>query len=79
MTGGQSGNLNTKAAVCLRTKDKFNTIGGCSNWTGRTIKVNGVLATCQVKATFPAAIDTWNYFDVSAGDSIDASFSWYNM
>jgi hypothetical protein len=77
--GGGSGNFNTKTAVCLRTKESFNTVGGCSNWGGRTIKVNGMLATCGTKTAFPAAIDTYNYFDVSAGDSEYASFSWYSQ
>lgn len=78
VTGGQSGNFNTTGAVCLRTKETFNTVGGCYGWDGRTIKVNGMLATCMVKATFPAAIDGWNYFDVTAGSNEFAGFSWFN-
>ena len=78
VTGGNSGNFNTKGAVCLRTKESFNTVG-CYGFDGRTMKVNGMTATCMVKTTFPAAIDGYNYFDVSAGDSEFATFSWYNM
>ena len=78
VTGGQSGNFNTKGAVCLRTKETFNTVGGCYGWDGRTIKVNGTVATCMVKTTFPAAIDGWNYFDVSAGTNEFAGFSWFS-
>jgi hypothetical protein len=36
-----------------------------------------VLATCDAKATFPPAIDGYNYFDLSAGDVDFASFVWY--
>ncbi len=78
VTGGQSGNFKTKAAVCFRTKESFNTVG-CSNFAGRTMKVNGALAMCMVKTAFPPAIDGWNYFDVSAGDSVDANFAWYSQ
>ena len=76
VTGGKSGNFGTTGPVCLRTTETFNTIG-CSNWGGRTIKVNGVLATCNVKGTFAPMIDGYNYFDVSAGDVDFAGFVWY--
>ena len=70
-------NFGTLDAVCFRTQDKFNTLG-CSNFDGRTIKVNGVDAPCTgTKATFAPAIDGWNYFDVSAGTLVYASFNWY--
>jgi len=75
-SGGKSDNFGTKGAVCLRTQETFNTIG-CSNFGGRTIKVNGMLATCDAKTTFPLPIDGYNYFDVSAGDVDFASFVWY--
>ena len=78
VTGGNSMNFGTLDGVCLRTKDPFNTIG-CSNFDGRTIKVNGTLAPCTgMKATFAPAIDGWNYFDVSAGTLVYASFNWYS-
>ena len=74
---GNSGNFNTLGAVCFRTKSTFNSLG-CSNFAGRTIKVNDVLDTCDgKKKTFAAAIDGWNYFDVSAGTLSYASFGWY--
>ena len=77
VSGGKSDNLGTTGAVCLRTSETFNTIG-CSNWGGRTIKVNGVVAPCVgVKATFAPAIDGYNYFEVSAGDVDFAAFVWY--
>jgi hypothetical protein len=76
VTGGKSDNLGTTGPVCMRTKETFNTVG-CSNFGGRTIKVNGALATCNVKSTFAPPIDGYNYFDVSAGDVDFAAFVWY--
>ena len=76
VSGGKTNNFGTTGAVCFRTTETFNTIG-CSNWGGRTIKVNGVLATCNVKGTFAPMIDGYNYFDVSAGDVDFAAFVWY--
>ena len=81
VTGGQSGNLNTAGPACLRTKDKFSVIG-CTNWAGRTLKVNAVVVVCTDTMTamgpFAAAIDGWNYFDVSAGSNTSANFYWYS-
>jgi len=70
-------NINTLDGVCLRTKDTFNTVG-CSNFAGRTLQVNGMPATCGVKATFAPAIDGWNYFEISAGTMSFASINWYS-
>jgi hypothetical protein len=79
VTMGKSGNFGTTGAVCLRTKETFNSIG-CSGFDGRTIKVNGEVAACTgMKATFAAMIDGYNYFDVSAGDLAFASFVWYTQ
>jgi hypothetical protein len=76
-TMGKSLGFGTVNAVCYRTTETFNTIG-CSNFDGRTIKVNGVLAPCTgMKATFAPAIGGYNYFDVSAGTKDFASFVWY--
>ncbi|MEP7053246.1 MAG: hypothetical protein ABJB12_22985 [Pseudomonadota bacterium] len=74
--GGMSGNLGL-GAVCMRTTETFNTLV-CSNWTGRTIKVNGVLAMCSVKTMFPPMIAGYNYFEVSAGALSYASFNWFS-
>jgi endoglucanase len=76
VTGGNSGNLGT-GEVCLRTMEPFNTVG-CSNFTGRTLTVNGVAATCGTKMTFPAAIGGYNYFEISAGGVTYASIFWYS-
>ena len=76
VTGGNSGNI-PNAAGCYRTIETFNTVG-CSNWGGRTLKVNGVTATCGIKTTFPAAIGGYNYFDVGPGTVDYGSFSWFS-
>jgi hypothetical protein len=76
VTGGKSDNLGTTGPVCMRTKETFNSVG-CSNFGGRTIKVNGTLATCNAKSMFAPPIDGYNYFDVSAGDVDFAAFVWY--
>jgi len=77
VTAGNSGGFGTTGAVCLRTTETFNTVG-CSNFGGRTVKVNGVLATCGAKTAFPPAIGGYNYFDVSAGTLDYASIYWYS-
>jgi len=78
VTGGSSGNLGV-GAECLRTKETFNELV-CSNWTGRTVKVNGVLAMCCVKTTFAPMIGGYNYFEVSTGTgAVDyAAFGWFS-
>jgi len=75
MTGGQSGNFNTTGSVCKRTS--ANIAGwGCSNLTGRTVKVNGVAVACG--AALPAKTATgYYYFDVSAGAYSWASLYWW--
>lgn len=73
---GQTGNFGTTGAVCLRTKESFGTLG-CSNFTGRTLKVNGVLVTCGMAGGFAPKIDGYNYFDVSAGGMDYASLYWF--
>ncbi|HEY0464251.1 MAG TPA: hypothetical protein VGC79_08585 [Polyangiaceae bacterium] len=73
-----------KAAACFRAKVTFNAIT-CSNMDAdpppdgrRTVKVNGMLATCGTKAEFPPAIDGWSYFEISAGTFDWAQVGWYN-
>jgi len=66
----QSGNFNTTGAVCYRTSANVNG-WGCSNFDGRTVKVNGVAKTCG-QTPMPAKwSDGYYYFDVSAG-----AYSW---
>ena len=71
-----TGDIGTGAG-CFRTKASFNTIV-CSNMTDRTVKVNGVAATCSMKTTFPAMIDGWNWIAVTAGAMSYAQVGWYS-
>ncbi len=66
---GQSGNFNTTGAVCLRTSATVNG-WGCSNFDGRTVKVNTGSATSTCGAgPFPLgkSADGYTYFTVTAG------------
>ena len=74
-TGGKTGEFGTKNAFCFRTPDNI-TGWGCSNLTGRTLKVNGVAETCAA-LPLPAKINGYYYFDVTAGDVDYASIYWY--
>jgi hypothetical protein len=72
-------NLGTTGSVCLRTTASFNAVV-CSNWGGRTLKVNGVLAPCNpMKQTFAPAISGYTYFDISAGDYSYAGIAWFTL
>jgi len=75
----QTGNFNTTGAICLRTSSTVNG-WGCSNFTGRTVSVNGGAATATCGAgPFPLAkyTDGYTYFSVSAGTYSYASlYSW---
>jgi hypothetical protein len=74
---GNTGNFNKLGAACFRTKSTFNNIG-CSNFEGRTLKVNNVAVVCPaLNATFAPAIDGWTYLDASAGTNVSASIYWY--
>ncbi len=78
MTNGQSGNFNTTAAVCLRTAANVNG-WGCSNFTGRTVSVNGGTATTTCGGgPFPLAkVGGYTYFAVSAGSLTYASLYYW--
>jgi hypothetical protein len=73
VSGGQSGNLGT-GAVCLRTADDF-TSWNCSSMSDRTIKINSVSVNCGDAP--PPKAGSFYYFDVSAGATAWASFSWF--
>jgi uncharacterized repeat protein (TIGR02543 family) len=76
MTGGQSGNFNTAGALCLRTAATVNG-WGCSNFSGRTVSVNGGTATGTCGGgPLPLAkwSDGYTYFAVTAGD-----FAWASL
>ena len=74
-SSGNSGSFETKDAFCFRTPDNISG-WGCSNLTGRTLKVNGVAETCAA-LPLPAKINGYYYFDVTAGDVDYASIYWY--
>jgi hypothetical protein len=73
VSGGQSGSLGT-GAVCLRTADDFAS-WNCSSMDDRTIKINGKPVKCG--DTPPAKAGSFYYFDISAGATAWASFSWF--
>jgi len=75
MTGNSSGNFNTTGSVCKRTSNNING-WGCSNFAGRTVKVNGVAMTCG-NTPLPAKVNGYYYFDVSAGSYSWASLYWW--
>jgi len=72
---GNSGSFGTTGAFCFRTPDN---ISGwdCSNFTGRTLKVNGVTTACAAKS-LPAKVNGYYYFDASAGGVDYASIYWF--
>ncbi len=78
-TNGNSGSIGA-AAACFSTSAKF-TFLGCSNFTGRTLTVNGDPFTCSTTgsatAITPTQIDGFTYFAVSAGGMDYASFFFY--
>ena len=73
VSGGQSGNLGS-GAVCLRTADDFSG-WNCSSMDDRTVKINTVDVKCG--AAPPPKVGSFYYFDVSAGATTWASFSWF--
>ena len=76
-TGMASGDFQTADAVCVRVTDVV--VGwGCSNFEGRTIKVNGTTVTCG-QVPLPSQVDGAYYFDISAGDFSYASFYWWSQ
>lgn len=73
VSGGQSGNLGT-GAVCLRTADDF-TGWNCNSMDDRTVKINTVSVKCG--AAPPAKVGSFYYFDITAGATAWAGFSWF--
>jgi endoglucanase len=61
--------------VCLRVT--LDIAGwGCSNFEGRTLKVNGTTVACA-EFPLPSKLDGAYYFEVSAGEHEYASLYWY--
>jgi hypothetical protein len=75
ITGGKTSDFGTKDAFCFKTPDNI-TGWGCANFTGRTLKVNGVTETCGA-LPLPAKINGYYYFDASAGSVDYSSIYWY--
>lgn len=77
-----SGNFGTTGPYCFRTPDNI-TGWNCSNFTGRTLKVNNVAVTCGGTTPgtmpLPAKINGYYYFDASGGTGAVeyASIYWY--
>ena len=61
--------------VCLKVTLDI-TGWGCSNFQGRTVKVNGTTVSCA-ELPLPSKVDDAYYFDVSAGEHDYASLFWY--
>jgi len=76
VTGTQSGNFGTTGAYCFRTASTING-WGCSNLTGRTIKINGASVASCGALPMPARYNGYYYFDVSAGTVDYASIYWW--
>ncbi len=71
-----SGEFGTTDAVCLRVTDDV--VGwGCSNFEGRTVKVNGVDVSCA-QVPLPEKVHGAYYFEISAGQFAYASFYWWS-
>ena len=77
VTGGMSGDSGTTGAYCFRTPDSISG-WGCSNFTGRTLKVNTVAVTCSA-LPLPAKFNGYYYFDATGGaGAVDyASIIWW--
>jgi len=73
---GNTGNFNTLEAKCFRTKSTFNHVD-CSNFQGRTLKVNGMASTCGATGAFAPTADGYTYLEGSAGTNVSASIFWY--
>jgi hypothetical protein len=70
-----SGEFQTEGPVCLLVKGEI--VGwGCSNFEGRTLKVNGVEVSCA-QLPLPDPLHGGYYFDISAGEHAYASVYWY--
>jgi hypothetical protein len=66
---GNTGNFNSTGAVCYRTGQVVNG-WGCSNFSGRTVSVNGGAVTASCGAgPFPLAqVGGYTYFSATAGE-----------
>jgi hypothetical protein len=73
--GGMTGPFGTTGPYCLRVSSAI--VGwGCSNFQGRTLKVNGTPVDCS-ELPLPEQLHGDYYFDVSGGGVTYASMYWY--
>ena len=70
-----SGPFDTLGPICLRVSSDI-AGWGCSNFEGRTLKVNGSTVTCA-QIPLPEKLHGAYYFDVSAGEHEYASLYWF--
>jgi hypothetical protein len=75
VTGGMSGPIHTLGTACLRVTEDISG-WGCSNFDGRTVKVNGRELMCA-EVPLPDKIDGAYYFDISPGTFDYASLYWF--
>ena len=76
LSNHMSGELGTTDSVCLRVTDEV--VGwGCSNFEGRTVKVNGTDVSCA-QVPLPEKVHGAYYFEISAGQFAYASFYWWS-
>jgi hypothetical protein len=75
VTGGASGAFGTTGPACFKVTGDI-AGWGCSNFDGRTVKVNGRTVMCA-ELPLPDKIDGAYYFDISAGTFDYASFYWF--
>jgi hypothetical protein len=73
VSGGQSGNFNTTAAVCYTVNSTING-WGCSNTAGRTVTVNNTAVSCGQMPLPGSAPYTFRF---TAGSYPWASFYWW--
>ena len=64
--GNSNNELGTTGPVCYKTSAAIQG-WGCSNWTGRTVLVNGTEMECSDSLLSVVRIDGYIYFDISAG------------
>ncbi len=73
VTGGNSGNFNTTAAICFTVSTTVSG-WGCSNTAGRTVTVNGTAVSCGQTPLPGSAPYTFSF---TAGTYPWASFYWW--
>jgi endoglucanase len=73
VTGGSLHTLDTTGAVCIATSDTIQG-WGCSNFTGRTVTVNGIAVQCGGSIS---KVNGYYIFQISSGTLEYAGIYWY--